>query len=122
MHYAISFCHEHDDSDLWDDLINHCIDKPGRIFILLLIFVLNYLFIFFIEFITFLLQSIGSFIDPTVLILKIKKDMKIPGLKNSLVKMLNQYNLQVMIIIIIINRKKLRIIFRFPFKKDAKKF
>lgn len=75
MQHAISFCQEHDDPDLWDDLINHCIDKP--------------------EFITFLLQSIGSFIDPTALILKIKEDMKIPGLKNSLVKMLNQYNLQV---------------------------
>lgn len=63
------------------------------------------LLFFFIEFITFLLQSIGTYIDPTVLILKIKKDMKIPGLKNSLVKMLNQYNLQVIIILIILNEK-----------------
>ncbi|CAG9772738.1 unnamed protein product [Ceutorhynchus assimilis] len=75
IQYAISFCHEHDDTDLWEDLINHCINKP--------------------EFITFLLQSIGSYIDPTTLILKMKDDMEIPGLKNSLVKMLNQYNLQV---------------------------
>ncbi|XP_050315516.1 vacuolar protein sorting-associated protein 41 homolog [Anthonomus grandis grandis] len=75
MQYAISFCHEHDDSDLWDDLINHCIDKP--------------------EFITFLLQSIGNYIDPTVLIQKITPGMEILGLKNSLVTMLNQYNLQV---------------------------
>ncbi|KAL1502552.1 hypothetical protein ABEB36_007677 [Hypothenemus hampei] len=75
MQYAISFCHEHDDPDLWDDLIDHCIDKP--------------------DFVTFLLQSIGSYIDPTALIMKIKENMRIPGLKNSLVKMLNQYNLQV---------------------------
>lgn len=29
MQHAISFCQEHDDPDLWDDLINHCVDKPG---------------------------------------------------------------------------------------------
>lgn len=75
MQHAISFCQEHDDPDLWSDLIDHCVDKP--------------------EFVTFLLQSIGTYVDPTVLVHKIKKDMKIPGLKNSLVKMLNQYNLQV---------------------------
>ncbi|KAJ8956298.1 hypothetical protein NQ318_015034 [Aromia moschata] len=75
MQQAISFCQEHDDPDLWNDLINHCVDKP--------------------EFVTFLLQSIGTYVDPTVLVLKIKKDMQIPGLKRSLVKMLNQYNLQV---------------------------
>ncbi|XP_066257925.1 vacuolar protein sorting-associated protein 41 homolog [Euwallacea similis] len=75
MQYAISFCFEHDDSDLWDDLIDHCISKP--------------------ECVTFLLQSIGNYIDPTALIMKIKGDMQIPGLRSSLVKMLNQYNLQV---------------------------
>ncbi|KAG5873450.1 hypothetical protein JTB14_007217 [Gonioctena quinquepunctata] len=75
MQHAIYFCREHDDPDLWIDLINHCINDP--------------------EFITFLLQSIGTYVDPTALVLKIKEDMKIPGLKNSLVKMLNQYNLQV---------------------------
>ncbi|CAG9814950.1 unnamed protein product [Phaedon cochleariae] len=73
--HAISFCQEHDDPDLWNDLINHCVNKP--------------------DFITFLLQSIGTYVDPTPLVLKIKEDMEIPGLKNSLVKMLNQYNLQV---------------------------
>lgn len=25
---AIEFCKEHDDSDLWDDLINKSLDKP----------------------------------------------------------------------------------------------
>ncbi|CAG9831675.1 unnamed protein product [Diabrotica balteata] len=75
MQHAVAFCQEHDDSDLWEDLIDRCVNEP--------------------EFVTFLLQSIGSYVDPTMLILKIKKDTKIPGLKNSLVKMLNQYNLQV---------------------------
>ncbi|XP_050502655.1 vacuolar protein sorting-associated protein 41 homolog [Diabrotica virgifera virgifera] len=75
MQHAVAFCQEHDDSDLWEDLIDRCVTEP--------------------EFVTFLLQSIGSYVDPTMLILKIKKDTQIPGLKNSLVKMLNQYNLQV---------------------------
>lgn len=72
---AIMFCQEHDDADLWNDLINHTLDKP--------------------EFITYLLQSIGTHIDPTILVKKIKDGMKIHGLKNSLVKMLCTYNLQV---------------------------
>lgn len=75
MQYAISFCQEHDDPDLWNDLINHSLNKP--------------------EFITFLLQSIGTYVDPTPLVQKIKSGMQIPGLKNALVKMLYHYNLQV---------------------------
>lgn len=78
---------------------------------------------FIVEFITFLLQSIGTYVDPTVLILKIKDGMKIPDLKNSLVKMLNQYNLQVQfingsILILLTNIW----VFRCLFKKDVKKF
>lgn len=30
MQYAISFCQEHDDPDLWNDLINHSLNKPGK--------------------------------------------------------------------------------------------
>lgn len=30
MHYAISFCQEHDDPDLWNDLIQHSLNKPGN--------------------------------------------------------------------------------------------
>lgn len=30
MQYAISFCQEHDDRDLWNDLINHSLNKPGK--------------------------------------------------------------------------------------------
>lgn len=94
MQHAISFCQEHDDPDLWSDLIDHCVDKPGTyVETKKLSFPLK--LEIFSEFVTFLLQSIGTYVDPTVLVHKIKKDMKIPGLKNSLVKMLNQYNLQV---------------------------
>ncbi|XP_017786733.1 PREDICTED: vacuolar protein sorting-associated protein 41 homolog [Nicrophorus vespilloides] len=75
MQYAITFCQQQNDPDLWNDLINHSLDKP--------------------EFITFLLQSLGTYMDPTVLIKKIQPNKEIPGLKNSLVKMLCTYNLQV---------------------------
>ncbi|KAF5292644.1 hypothetical protein FQR65_LT11196 [Abscondita terminalis] len=75
MQQAIEFCQEHDDPDLWNDLINHSLDKP--------------------EFITYLLQHIGTYVDPTPLVDKIKTGQQIPGLKNSLVKMLCDYNLQV---------------------------
>lgn len=30
MQYAIAFCHEHGDPELWTDLIDHCVDKPGK--------------------------------------------------------------------------------------------
>lgn len=49
----------------------------------------------FLEFITFLLQSIGTYVDPTPLVQKIANGTEIPGLKNALVKMLYHYNLQV---------------------------
>lgn len=29
MQQATTFCQEHDDPDLWNDLINHSLDKPG---------------------------------------------------------------------------------------------
>lgn len=96
MQYAIAFCHEHGDPELWTDLIDHCVDKPGRIRVDSNL--VNNTNKHFAEFVTFLLQSIGNYVDPTALIQKIKGDMKIPGLKNSLVKMLNQYNLQVILL------------------------
>ncbi|KAI4454815.1 vacuolar protein sorting vps41 [Holotrichia oblita] len=77
MQKAILFCQEHNDADLWNDLIQHSINKP--------------------ECITFLLRNIGNYIDPTILINKIKSGENIPDLKNSLVKMLCDYSLQVAI-------------------------
>lgn len=75
MNKAIDFCQQQNDPDLWEDLINNSINKP--------------------EFITFLLQRIGTYVDPRILVSRLKKDMKITGLKSSLVKMLCDYNLQV---------------------------
>ena len=42
-----------------------------------------------------LLQNIGTHVDPIILIQKIKDGMEIPGLQKSLVKILQDYNLQI---------------------------
>ncbi|XP_013388215.1 vacuolar protein sorting-associated protein 41 homolog [Lingula anatina] len=71
---AIEFCKEHNDQDLWDDLIDFSIGKP--------------------LFIKGLLNNIGTHVDPIILIKKIREGMEIPGLRDSLVKILHDYNLQ----------------------------
>ncbi|KAL4222561.1 Vacuolar protein sorting-associated protein 41 [Mactra antiquata] len=71
---AIEFCKEHNDDELWEDLINHSLDKP--------------------DFIRGLLNNIGTHVDPIILIRRIQTGMKIPGLRDSLVKILQDYNLQ----------------------------
>ncbi|XP_043265126.1 vacuolar protein sorting-associated protein 41 homolog isoform X2 [Colletes gigas] len=76
MEKAITFCQEHDDEELWNDLINYSLDKPKAI--------------------TFLLQKIGrSILDPRLMIQSIKPSFEIPNLKQALVKMMCDYNLQV---------------------------
>lgn len=30
MQHAISFCQEHDDPELWENLIDNCLEKPGN--------------------------------------------------------------------------------------------
>uniref|UniRef100_A0A671K648 Vacuolar protein sorting-associated protein 41 homolog n=1 Tax=Sinocyclocheilus anshuiensis TaxID=1608454 RepID=A0A671K648_9TELE len=72
---AIEFAKEQDDRELWDDLISYSIDKP--------------------PFITGLLNNIGTHVDPILLIHRIKEGMEIPNLRDSLVKILQDYNLQV---------------------------
>ena len=74
--YAIEFCKEHSDSELWDDLINYSLKKPC--------------------FIRVLLQNIGTHIpNPIALIQRIPDGMVIEGLKVALLKILNDYNIQV---------------------------
>lgn len=72
---AIEFCREHDDLDLWNKMINESVDSP--------------------EVLTKLLDGIAGFINPVLLIDKIKVGQEIPGLKNALVKMLSGFSLQV---------------------------
>ncbi|XP_031367642.1 vacuolar protein sorting-associated protein 41 homolog isoform X1 [Apis dorsata] len=75
MESAITFCQEHDDEELWNDLIIYSLDKPKAI--------------------TFLLQKIGTYVDPRLMVERIKPSLEIPGLKKALVKMMCDYNLQV---------------------------
>lgn len=49
----------------------------------------------FPAFITGLLNNIGTHVDPILLIHRIKEGMEIPNLRDSLVKILQDYNLQV---------------------------
>ncbi|XP_076655812.1 vacuolar protein sorting-associated protein light [Halictus rubicundus] len=75
MESAIAFCQEHNDEELWNDLISYSLDKPKAI--------------------TFLLQKIGTYVDPRLMVEKIDRFLEIPGLKKALVKMMSDYNLQV---------------------------
>ncbi|KAF3703710.1 Vacuolar protein sorting-associated protein 41 -like protein S53 [Channa argus] len=74
---AIEFAKEQDDAELWEDLISYSIDKP--------------------PFITGLLNNIGTHVDPILLINRIKEGMEIPNLRDSLVKILQDYNLQILL-------------------------
>lgn len=47
------------------------------------------------EAITFLLQKIGTYVDPRLMVQRIEPSLEIPGLKKALVKMMCDYNLQV---------------------------
>jgi hypothetical protein len=73
---AIDFCKEHDDEELWTDLIDYSVDKP--------------------YFVHVLLNNIGTHVDPSLLIQKIDDGVEIPGLRDSLVQIMQDYRLQVM--------------------------
>lgn len=72
---AIEFCKEHDDQELWEDLITYSTEIPS--------------------FISGLLNNIGTHVDPIILIKRIQEKLEIPGLRNSLVKILQDYYLQI---------------------------
>lgn len=72
---AIAFCKEQDDAELWEDLIEHSLDKP--------------------PFITTLLHKIGAHVNPILLIMRIPNGLDIPRLRDSLVKIIRDYNLQI---------------------------
>uniref|UniRef100_V5H0C2 Vacuolar protein sorting-associated protein 41 homolog n=2 Tax=Ixodes ricinus TaxID=34613 RepID=V5H0C2_IXORI len=75
VHEAIAFCKEQDDRGLWQDLIAHSLDKPA--------------------FITTLLHKIGTHVDPILLIHRIPEQLVIPQLRDSLVKIMRDYKLQI---------------------------
>lgn len=98
---AIEFAKEQDDAELWEDLISYSIDKPRTATTMLLSIMTSLFFschdmlFFFSAFITGLLNNIGTHVDPILLIHRIKEGMEIPNLRDSLVKILQDYNLQV---------------------------
>ncbi|ESO87990.1 hypothetical protein LOTGIDRAFT_126722, partial [Lottia gigantea] len=75
VNHAIEFCKEQMDEELWEDLLDYSMSKP--------------------HFMTALLQNVGSHIDPIKVITRIKKGIEIPELRDSLVKILQDYNLQI---------------------------
>ncbi|XP_067939569.1 vacuolar protein sorting-associated protein 41 homolog [Watersipora subatra] len=75
VEYAIDFCKEHNYESLWNELINYSLEKP--------------------KFIKALLDNIGTHVDPLILIQHIPDSIEIPNLRNSLVKILQDYNLQI---------------------------
>ena len=72
---AVQFCKEQDDPELWEDLIRCSLDKP--------------------PFIIVLLNNVGTHIDPRQLVERIEPGLEIPGLRQSLIQILRDYNLQV---------------------------
>ncbi|GAA5823614.1 hypothetical protein JCM5353_005076 [Sporobolomyces roseus] len=71
---AIDFAKEQNDHDLWEDLLRYSETKP--------------------RFIRGLLENVGAEIDPLRLIRRIKNGLEIPGLKPALIKILQDFNLQ----------------------------
>jgi hypothetical protein len=75
---AIDFTKEQNEHDLWEDLLKYSETRP--------------------TFIRGLLQSVGSDIDPVRLIRRIQNGLEIPGLRDALIKILQDYNLQISLI------------------------
>ncbi|KAJ2939148.1 hypothetical protein O0L34_g8460 [Tuta absoluta] len=74
INQAINFCQEHNDKELWSDLIKQTVTKP--------------------EYVTLLLKRIGNYVDPRMLIQNIPAGCEIKDLKESLAKMMCDYHLQ----------------------------
>ena len=71
---AITFAKEQNDPDLWNDLLNYSMNKP--------------------VFIRALLEEVGTSIDPITLVRRIPEGLEIEGLRNSLTRMIKEYELQ----------------------------
>ncbi|GAA5979343.1 hypothetical protein JCM10908_002888 [Rhodotorula pacifica] len=72
---AIDFAKEQNDTDLWEDLLKYCETKP--------------------RFIRGLLENVGVDVDPIRLIRRIQNGLEIPGLKPALIKILQDFQLQI---------------------------
>uniref|UniRef100_F1KSV0 Vacuolar protein sorting-associated protein 41 n=1 Tax=Ascaris suum TaxID=6253 RepID=F1KSV0_ASCSU len=74
MDLAVDFCRENDDRALWEALIESTMNRPERI--------------------TQLLNTAGEYISPLEVVEKIPQRMVIPGLRDSLTKILHDFELQ----------------------------
>ncbi|KAJ7741542.1 hypothetical protein DFH07DRAFT_981369 [Mycena maculata] len=74
VHQAIDFAKEQND-DLWEDLLKYSETRP--------------------TFISGLLKNIGAEIRPLRLIRRIKNGLEIPGLQEALIKILQEFHLQI---------------------------
>ncbi|KAJ9079816.1 Vacuolar protein sorting-associated protein 41, variant 4 [Entomophthora muscae] len=74
VNQAIDYAKEHDDKELWEDLLKYSSDKPA--------------------FLKGLLESAGSHLAPAQVIRAIPLGLEIPGLKSSILQILQDYNLQ----------------------------
>ena len=75
---AVNFCKEHDDPQLWDDLIDYSSDKPS--------------------FMSYLLKNVGNYMNSEKsqkLIKSIEHGLEMPGIRESLIQMLRDFQLQV---------------------------
>ncbi|KAG6812138.1 hypothetical protein H0H92_004137 [Tricholoma furcatifolium] len=72
---AIEFAKEQSDDDLWEDLLKYSETRP--------------------MFIRGLLENVGVEISPIRLIRRIKNGLEIPGLKEALIKILQDFHLQI---------------------------
>eukprot|EP01117_Protostelium_nocturnum_P020637 TRINITY_DN938_c0_g2_i1.p1 TRINITY_DN938_c0_g2~~TRINITY_DN938_c0_g2_i1.p1 ORF type:complete len:911 (-),score=318.10 TRINITY_DN938_c0_g2_i1:20-2752(-) len=71
---AIEFIEPQNDEELWDNLIDYSMKNP--------------------KFVSGLLEHIGAYVDPIRLIKRIPEGMEIIGLRDRLVKIVSDYNLQ----------------------------
>ena len=71
---AIAFAKEQDDSDLWNDLLEYSMNKP--------------------RFIRGLLEEVGTAINPITLVRRIPEGLEVEGLKEGLIRMIKEYELQ----------------------------
>lgn len=71
---AIAFCKTQNDQSLWDDLLDYSMNKP--------------------RFIRGLLEEVGTAINPISLVRRIPEGLEIEGLRDSLSRMIREYEIQ----------------------------
>lgn len=71
---AITFCKTQNDQSLWDDLLDYSMNKP--------------------RFIRGLLEEVGTAINPISLVRRIPEGLEIEGLRDSLSRMIREYEIQ----------------------------